>query len=90
MPSPFLQELVRDMRLRGCALRTQKTYLHWVHRYIQARYHPSGASHLIGAVRFGATGQKSPGRGIDSIFGQQRVLPGWAIWPVIVARALWQ
>lgn len=43
MPSPFLQELVRDMRLRSYALRTQKTYLHWVHRYIQARYRPSGA-----------------------------------------------
>lgn len=45
MPSPFLQELVRDMRLRGHALRTQKTYLHWIRRYIYFidRRHPSDA-----------------------------------------------
>ena len=45
MPSPFLQELVRDMRLRGYALRTQKTYLHWIRRYIYFidRRHPADA-----------------------------------------------
>ena len=45
MPSPFLQELVRDMRLRGYALRTQKTYLHWIRRYIYFidRRHPTDA-----------------------------------------------
>jgi len=30
MPSPYLQDLVRNMRLRGYAIRTQKTYLHWI------------------------------------------------------------
>lgn len=45
MPSPFLQELVRDMRLRSYALRTQKTYLHWIRRYIYFidRRHPADA-----------------------------------------------
>lgn len=45
MPSPFLLELSRDMRLRGYALRTQKTYLHWIRRYIYFidRRHPSDA-----------------------------------------------
>lgn len=45
MPSPFLQELVRDMRLSGYSLRTQKTYLHWIRRYIYFidRRHPADA-----------------------------------------------
>jgi integrase len=34
MSSPFLQELSRDMRLRGYALRTEKTYILWIRRYI--------------------------------------------------------
>jgi len=45
MRSPFLLELSRDMRLRGYALRTEKTYIHWVRRYIYFidRRHPSEA-----------------------------------------------
>ena len=43
MKSPFLQEISRDMRLRGYALKTEKTYLHWILRYIYFinRKHPS-------------------------------------------------
>ena len=45
MASPFMAELRRDMRLRGYALRTEKTYLHWVRRYIFfiGRRHPATA-----------------------------------------------
>ena len=45
MSSPFLQELSRDMRVRGYALRTEKTYIHWIRRYIYFidRRHPSDA-----------------------------------------------
>lgn len=35
--SPFLNELSRYMRTRGYSLRTEKTYLHWVRRFI--RFH---------------------------------------------------
>lgn len=42
MPSPFIESISRDMRLRGYALRTEKTYLHWIRRYIYFidRQHP--------------------------------------------------
>ncbi|MDO9475128.1 MAG: phage integrase N-terminal SAM-like domain-containing protein, partial [Pseudohongiella sp.] len=42
MTSPFLQEISRDMRLRGYSLKTEKTYLHWILRYIHFinRRHP--------------------------------------------------
>ena len=45
MSSPFLQELSRDMRVRGYALRTEKTYIHWIRRYIYFidRRHPPDA-----------------------------------------------
>lgn len=45
MASPFLQEISRDMRLRGYSLQTEKTYLHWILRYIHFinRRHPSDA-----------------------------------------------
>jgi site-specific recombinase XerD len=45
MPSPFLEEVRRDMRLRGYAIRTEKTYLHWILRYIYFidRRHPAEA-----------------------------------------------
>lgn len=45
MASPFMTELRRDMRLRGYALRTEKTYLHWIRRYIFfiGRRHPATA-----------------------------------------------
>ena len=32
--SPFLESLRADMRLRGYSIRTEKTYLHWIRRYI--------------------------------------------------------
>lgn len=37
MPSPFIESLRRDIRLRGYSMRTEKTYLYWVRSYI--RYH---------------------------------------------------
>jgi integron integrase len=45
MPSPFLEEIRRDMRLRGYAIKTEKTYIHWIHRYIYFidRRHPAEA-----------------------------------------------
>ena len=35
--SPFLNSISRAMRLRGYSLRTEKTYLHWIKRFI--RFH---------------------------------------------------
>jgi integron integrase len=45
MRSPFLEEVRRDMRLRGYAVKTEKTYLHWILRYIYfiERRHPAEA-----------------------------------------------
>lgn len=45
MRSPFLEEVRRDMRLRGYAIKTEKTYLHWILRYIYFidRRHPADA-----------------------------------------------
>lgn len=34
MTSPFMEALRADMRLRGYSIRTEKSYLHWVRRYI--------------------------------------------------------
>ncbi len=34
MASPFLESVRADMRLRGYSIRTEKTYLHWIRRYI--------------------------------------------------------
>ena len=34
MASPFLEELRADMRLRGYALKTEKSYLGWIRQYI--------------------------------------------------------
>ena len=46
MRSPFLEEIRRDLRLRGYAIKTEKTYLHWILRYIYFinRRHPAEAS----------------------------------------------
>ncbi len=48
MRSRFLEEIRRDMRLRGYAIKTEKTYLHWILRYIYFidRRHPSEAGAL--------------------------------------------
>jgi integron integrase len=45
MPSPFLTDVRRDMRLRGYSIKTEKTYLHWILRYIYfiGKRHPSEA-----------------------------------------------
>lgn len=45
MPSPFLESLRADMRLRGYSIRTEKSYLHWIKRYIYFidKKHPSEA-----------------------------------------------
>src|SRR5690554_7534523 len=32
--SPFLNSIRTDMRQKGCALKTEKTYLHWIKRFI--------------------------------------------------------
>lgn len=33
-PSPFLEAIRREMRLRDYSLRTEKTYIHWIKRFI--------------------------------------------------------
>ena len=42
MKSPFLTSISRTMRLRGYALKTEKSYLHWIRYYIRfhGRRHP--------------------------------------------------
>jgi len=37
MPSPFIESLRRDIRLRGYSIRTEKTYLYWIRFFIH--YH---------------------------------------------------
>lgn len=41
--SPFLQSISRDMRQKGYSLRTEKTYLHWIKRFIlfHSKRHPN-------------------------------------------------
>jgi len=50
MSSPFLAALRDEMRLRGYSLRTEKTYIHWIKRYIYFinKRHPkeAGASEV--------------------------------------------
>jgi site-specific recombinase XerD len=43
MPSPFLESVREDMRLRGYSLRTEKSYLSWIKRFIlySCKRHPS-------------------------------------------------
>ena len=35
--SPFLLSISQDMRQKGYSLRTEKTYLHWIKRFIIIR-----------------------------------------------------
>ena len=35
MPSPFLEALRADMRMRGFTLKTEQTYLLWITKYIR-------------------------------------------------------
>ena len=41
--SPFLEEVRRAVRVRHYSIRTEKTYLHWIKRYIlfHGKRHPS-------------------------------------------------
>ena len=41
--SPFLNHIRQELRLRGYSLRTEKTYLHWIKRYIYFHWlvHPA-------------------------------------------------
>src|SRR5690606_9868421 len=43
MPSPFLESIREDMRLRGYSLKTEKSYLSWIKRFIlfSGKRHPS-------------------------------------------------
>ncbi len=45
MPSPFLESLRNDMRLPGCSIKTEKSYMEWIKRYIYfiGKKHPESA-----------------------------------------------
>jgi len=45
--SPFLESIRRTMRLRGYALKTEKSYLHWIRYYIRfhQKRHPKDMGH---------------------------------------------
>ncbi|MGB1092998.1 MAG: phage integrase N-terminal SAM-like domain-containing protein [Oceanobacter sp.] len=49
--SPFLNQISRFMRLNGYSLRTEKTYLHWVRRFIRFHglKHPAAMGAEMGA-----------------------------------------
>lgn len=34
-PSPFMEMLRNEMRLRGYSLRTEKSYLYWIRQFIR-------------------------------------------------------
>ncbi|AKX52505.1 hypothetical protein AKN91_01535 [Thiopseudomonas alkaliphila] len=44
--SPFLNSIRTDMRQKGYALKTEKTYLHWIKRFIlfHKKRHPQTPS----------------------------------------------
>lgn len=46
--SPFLEDVRRNIRLRGYSIRTEKSYLYWIKAFIlfQHKTHPS----LMGAA----------------------------------------
>lgn len=48
--SPFLEMIRAEIRLRGYSMRTEKTYLHWIKRFIffHGKCHPNtmGASEV--------------------------------------------
>lgn len=45
MESPFIRSIRENIRLRGYSLRTEKTYIHWIRRYIYFinKRHPKDA-----------------------------------------------
>lgn len=46
MPSPFIEAIRADMRLRGFSIKTEKSYLDWIRRYIRFlnKRHPAEVS----------------------------------------------
>ena len=46
--SPFLEAMRRDMRLRGYSLRTEKTYINWIKRFIL--FHQKRHPNTMGAI----------------------------------------
>jgi len=42
MPSPFLQSIQNEIRLRGYSYKTEKTYMNWIRQYIyfNRKQHP--------------------------------------------------
>lgn len=40
--SPFIESLRAEIRVRGCSLRTEKTYIFWIKRFIlfHGKRHP--------------------------------------------------
>lgn len=59
LKSPFLNSIRMDMRQKGYALKTEKTYLYWIKYFIlfhkkkyHAQYEPKGLpSHIHSAVQ---------------------------------------
>ncbi|WP_342662795.1 phage integrase N-terminal SAM-like domain-containing protein [Oceanospirillum beijerinckii] len=52
--SPFLEIIRSEIRLRGYSLKTEKTYIHWIKRYIY--FHNKRHPNTMG----GSRGQKLP------------------------------
>ena len=56
MPSPFIESMRKDMRLRGYSIRTEKTYLYWIRFFIHysGKPHPSelGATEVKAFLSF--------------------------------------
>lgn len=46
--SPFIEAIRRDIRIRGYSLKTEKTYLHWIKRFIRFHKlkHPVAMGHI--------------------------------------------
>lgn len=56
MPSPFIESVRKDMRLRGYSIRTEKNYLYWIRFFIHysGKRHPSelGATEVKAFLSF--------------------------------------
>ncbi|EJZ9695121.1 phage integrase N-terminal SAM-like domain-containing protein [Shigella sonnei] len=48
--SPFLNSIRTDMRQKGYALKTEKTYLHWIKRFIL--FHKKRHPQTMGSEEF--------------------------------------
>ena len=62
MPSPFMESLRRDIRLRGYSIRTEKTYLYWIKKYIYFinKRHPqeAGKDEVVAFLSMLANGKR--------------------------------